>query len=486
MSDFEEVVESNQQQAVAAWIDHLNQVRLDRLFAALAQQETSLSKALSSVDEALVRISQDVVSTNRGGQKGMHGFIAEVAEEGIGNARAHILGQAPPYQWVNDNGPVDLFRNSVPIQQKFVAAGGRFGLGAISEHLQKYPGYIRAGGRYQIPSDHFEAVKRLRDMSAEDAGKLLGKSEDGFSHRDWQRVQRFFEDISVPFESLEPSTLEYSQVQRGTYEATLDSEMDALRGTNQDRRVEAHRLNRPSMAQGVQAAAGAAAFEGGTAFVLALIAKRREGRKLKDFTDDDWKQIVGETGFGAIKGGIRGLSIYGLTNFTATSAAVASSIVTAVFGIAEQANRLRRGEIGEQEFLENAELVSLEAAISALSSCAGQALIPIPVLGAVIGNTVGTIMYRSASSALSNRESALIARYFEEQQRLDEELAQQYRGLIDELVVEMAAYVDLLDRAFSPDLETALDGSIELALSLDVPADEVLDSSDKARAYFMD
>ncbi len=486
MNDFEEGVESNQQQAVAAWINYLNQVRLDRLFASLSQQETNLGKALSSINEALARIGQDIISTNRGGQKGMHGFIAEVAEEGIGNARAHILGEASPYQWVNDNGPVDLLRNGVPIQQKFVAAGGRFGLGAISEHLEKYPDYIRAGGRYQIPSDHFEAVKHLREMSAEDAGKLLGRGGDGPSYRDWHRVQAFFEEGSVPFESLEPSTLNYSQAQRGTYEATLESEKDSLRETNQARRDGAYQESRPSLQQGFKATAVAAAVEGGTAFVLAVIAMRREGKKLKDFTDEDWKQIAGETGFGAMRGGVRGLSIYGLTNFTATSAAVASSIVTAAFGIAEQANRLRRGEIGEQEFLENAELVSLEAAISALSSFAGQALIPVPVLGAVIGNTVGTIMYRSASSALSKREAALIAQYLEEQQRLDEELAQQYRDLIDGLVVEIAAYVDLLDRAFSPDLQAAMDGSIELALSLGVPTDEILDSSEKARAYFMD
>lgn len=68
-----------------------------------------------------------------------YGFIAEIAEVGIGNARNQILGHEAVYQWVNDNGPVDLMRGSVQIQQKFVAAGGRFSLGAIAEHLQKYP-----------------------------------------------------------------------------------------------------------------------------------------------------------------------------------------------------------------------------------------------------------------------------------------------------------------------------------------------------------
>ncbi|MEZ5199856.1 MAG: hypothetical protein R2742_00555 [Micropruina glycogenica] len=69
----------------------------------------------------------------------------------------------------------------------------------------------------------------------------------------------------------------------------------------------------------------------------------------------------------------------------------------------EQANQLRRGFIDELGFIENSEIVALEAAVSALSSFVGQALIPVPVLGAVIGNTVGTVMYKAVSSALSRR-----------------------------------------------------------------------------------
>lgn len=486
MSDTEELVKSNQEQAVAAWINYLNQLRLDRLATSLAHQDVSLDKALSSIQGALDQISRDVIEVNRGGQKGMHGFIAEVAEEGIGNAREQILGKAAPYQWVNDNGPVDLLRDGVSIQQKFVAAGGRFGLGAIAEHLERYPDYIQAGGKYQIPSDHFEVIQRLRGMSAEDAGRFLGRGGGEPSYRDWQRVQAFFEMGTVPFDSLEPSKLEYAQVQRGTYEATLMSEKDSLRETDRSRRDEVYQESRPTLQQGFQATVVAAAIEGGTTFVLAVVAKRREGKKLKDFTSEDWQEIASETGFGAVKGGVRGFSIYTLTNFTATSAAVANSVVTAAFGIAEQANRLRRGEIGEQEFLENAELVSLEVAVSALSSLVGQALIPIPVLGAVIGNTVGTIMYRSVSSSLSKREAMLIEQYLEEQRLLDEELATQYQNLIDELAASMTTYVEVLDRAFSPNVQIALEGSVELALSLNVPAGEILDSADKARAYFTD
>lgn len=486
MIDAQRLAKTNQEQAVAAWVNTLNQLRLDNLLSAFRQQDVNLEDALASVDEAIRKIDLEVVTSNRGGVKGMHGFIAEVAEVGVGNARSQILGEGAVYQWVNDNGPVDLMRGGVEIQQKFVAAGGRFGLGAVTEHLEKYPDFVASGGKYQIPSDHFDVIRKLHDMPREDAGRLLTRSGDGPSFRDWERVQAFFDKGSVGIESLEPSALDYHEVQRGVYESTLGDEKDALRSTDQTRRADAYQASRPKLKEGAKATLVASAVEGGTAFVMAVVQKRREGKKLKDFTADDWTEIAGDTGLGAVRGGVRGLSIYSLTNFTATSAAVASSIVTAAFGIAEQANKLRRGEIDELEFIEAAELVSLEAAVSGLSSFVGQALIPVPVLGAVIGNTVGMVMYSAVSSSLSRREAELITRYLEEQRVLDEHLAADYQDLIDRLDASMADYLAVLERAFSPDVEEALLGSVELALALGVAADDVLDSEQKTLTYFLD
>lgn len=486
MNDAEKLTKSNQEQAVAAWINHLNQLRLDNLLSALRRQDVNLQDALASIDEATRMIDIEVVATNRGGVKGIHGFIAEVAEVGVGNARSQILGDGATYQWVNDNGHADLIRSGVEIQQKFVAAGGRFGLGAIAEHLQKYPDFVENGGKYQIPADHFEVIQKLHAIPPEEASRLLSRSGDGPSLRDWERVQAFFEESSVGIESLEPSKLEYHQVQKGAYGSTLEAETESLRSTDQSLRNIAYRESRPTLHEGAQASLAAASIEGGTAFVLAVVEKRRQGKKLKEFTSEEWGDIAGDTGFGFVKGGVRGVSIYSLTNFTATSAAVASSIVTAAFGVAEQANKLRRGEIDELEFIENAELVSLEAAVSALSSFVGQALIPVPVLGAVIGNTVGTVLYKAVSSSLSKREAALIELYLSEQRILDGQLAAEYQELIETLEASMSGYLGVLERAFSPDVEIALLGSVELALELGVASEDVLDSEEKVLGYFLD
>ncbi|GAB85934.1 hypothetical protein RVF83_07265 [Gordonia rubripertincta] len=486
MTDAVKLGKSNQEQAVAAWVNYLNQLRLGNLLSTLNRQDVNLKDALATIDKAIRKIDLEVVARNRGGTKGIHGFIAEVAEVGVGNARSQICGGDAVYDWVNDNGPVDLMRNGIEIQQKFVAAGGSFGLGAITEHLRKYPDFVERGGKYQIPRDHYELIQKLHAMPREEGDKLLTLGGDGPSLKDWRRVQAFFEEGSVDFESLEPSHLKYSEVQRGAVDATLETEKVTLRDTDRSQRDAAYQEARPTVREGAQATLTAAAIEGGTAVVLAVAARRRAGKQLKDFTGEDWAAIVGEGGFGAVKGGVRGLSIYWLTNFTATSAAVASSIVTAAFGVAEQANMLRRGEIDELEFIENAELVCLETAVSALSSFVGQTLIPVPVLGAVIGNTVGTIMYKAVSSSLSEREAALILRYADEQRALDGQLAADYQDLIMTLNTSVADYLEVLDRAFSPDVELALLGSVELALELGVASEEVLDTDEKVLAYFLD
>ncbi len=475
-----------QEQAVAAWVNHLNEVRLETLFARLERHADDLDGALSAVDAALRRIDLEVVARNRGGVKGMHGFIAEVAEVGVGNARARIVGEAARYGWVNDNGPVDLLRDGVEIQQKFVAAGGRLGLGAIGEHLDKYPDFIRNGGKYQIPADHYETIRDLHAMSATDASKLVAGSGDGPSYRDWLRVRAFFGTGRVDVDSLERSALDYADVQRGSYTATLESEKDSLRATARSQRAGASAAGRASIREAGKATIASGAVEGVTTFVMAVVRKHRAGTPLAQFTTGDWTEVLGESGVGVVKGGVRGASVYTLTNLAATPAAVASALVTASFGVAELANGLRTGTITESEFIERAELVSLEAAVSAVSSLVGQAVIPIPVLGAVIGNTVGTVMYQTVSDSLTRRERELLERYADEQRLLGERLTSEQEQLVDRLRSATSTYVAVLDRAFSPDVDIALAGSVALAIEVGVASADILDSDEKTAAYFLD
>ena len=487
MIEAKKMIKNGQEQAVASWINYLNQVRLDRLMEALQKEELNLNEAMSTIGETLKTISRDIVNNGkgRGGQYGMHGFIAEVAECGIGNAREQIEGKAPIYEWINDNGPEDLRRGATLIQQKFVNGGGHLSLQAIRMHLNAYPDFLDNGGVYQIPEDHYEKIKWLLSISEKEANKMPTSTGD-FSLKQWREVHEFFKDGDIPLDKVEPSKLKYSEVQKGTYEQTFSKEKDSLRKRNQERKEQAYNKSKPTLSEGAKATAAAAAIEGAMALCLGIAEKRKSGKKFNAFDEEDWKEIAATTGKGTLKGSIRGASIYTLTNFTATPAAVASAMVTATFGIAEQAYQLKQGNVNEQRFIENTEMLCLDASVSALSSFAGQILIPVPVLGAVIGNTVGTMMYQIAKDNLSAREQKIFEEYAEAVRQLDVSLQDQYQEFVDEIGKDTKLFMELLNRAFAPDIRVAFEGSIDLAKSCGVPVDEILDSKEKIASYFMD
>lgn len=487
MIEAKKMIKSGQEQAVASWINYLNQVRLDRLMEVLQKEELNLNEAMSTIGETLKTISRDIVNNGkgRGGQYGMHGFIAEVAECGIGNAREQIEGKAPIYEWINDNGPEDLRRGATLIQQKFVNGGGHLSLQAIRMHLNAYPDFLDNGGVYQIPEDHYEKIKWLLSISEKEANKMPTSTGD-FSLKQWREVHEFFKNGDIPLDKVEPSKLKYSEVQKGTYEQTFSKEKDSLRKRNQERKEQAYNKSKPTLSEGAKATAAAAAIEGAMALCLGIAEKRKSGKKFNAFDEEDRKEIAATTGKGTLKGSIRGASIYTLTNFTATPAAVASAIVTATFGIAEQAYQLKQGNVNEQRFIENTEMLCLDASVSALSSFAGQILIPVPVLGAVIGNTVGTMMYQIAKDNLSAREQKIFEEYAEAVRQLDVSLQDQYQEFVDEIGKDTKLFMELLNRAFAPDIRVAFEGSIDLAKSCGVPVDEILDSKEKIASYFMD
>ena len=255
---------------------------------------------------------------------------------------------------------------------------------------------------------------------------------------------------------------------------------------SKEQRDAAYQDSKPTVAEGMKATVVGAAVEGTTAFVQTVIRKRQSGKKIKDFDRSDWIDIAADSGKGTAKGGIRGASIYFLTNYTATTPSLASAITTAAFGVAEQAHLLRKGEVNEAEFIENSELLCFDASVSAISAFAGQVLIPVPVIGAIIGNAVGTMLYQIGKDSLSQRENKFIEGYLKELAELDKKLESEYRQNVERMNRCYAEYLELVMCTFDPDVEKALDGSAALAKRLGVPDEEILDSYDKIAGYFLD
>lgn len=505
--DKKQVLKSTQEQAIASWVGYLNQIRIERLFLALGQQDLNFQNAMESINSALNTIN-DLMQSNRGGEKGLHGFIAEISEVGIGNARENIKGNQNIYKWINNNSSSDLLRDTTEIQQKFYLSGGDFSLGAVAKHLSKYPNYLSVGSKYQIPKDQYENIKRLYQLSEKEAYKTLSNSGDGLTINQWKKVHDFFEsNKNISFDDLEPSLLEYDEVQKGTIHKTIAQEKEYLKNVDKQQRDKAFDDNKSTLKEAGQAMAVSSAIEGSTAFITCVISKIKSGKGIKDFTSEDWEEIATETGVGTVKGGIRGASNYAVTStvmseapkiydagickevlisYNKTVATTANAVVTASFGLAEQVHKFRKNKITELEFLGNSQIVCLDASVSALSSLIGQMLIPVPVLGAIIGNAVGTMMYKIAKDSFSKKEQTIIEQYYEELIELNNKLDKQYQQFVFMLSKSFEEFLSILEKAFSPDINVALNGSVELAKACGVDANEILDTKEKAFAYFLE
>lgn len=479
----EKVVRSSQEQAVAAWIGLINQMRIDDLIENLNRQNQNLDSAMESMNWALGKI-EDLVVTNRGGSKGVHGFIAEVAECGLENAQSLVHGDKPAMEWVNDNGPADLLRNGVEIQVKFVNAGGKFSLDAVATHLEKYPDFLDKGGVYQIPKDHLDAIRSLYEMPREEAVKLVS-STGGPSYSNWKSIHEFFDSSGFSIDDLEASKFEYSEVQKNVIADNMAEEKIRLADESERIKKDIYEEHKPTLQEGAKAAVAGAVLEAGTAFALSVKSHLGNGKRIGDLTQDDWEEIAKDSGMGLVKGGVRGGAVYGLSNYTATPSSVASALVTASFGVADCAYRFRSGELTEIEFIESSEIACLDASVSAFSSFLGQAVIPVPILGALVGNAVGTTVYELGKDFYSKREAELLAHYTQELKALDTELDCEYTACINSLRENMGTYISLLGKAFSPNSAMAFSGSVELAASLNVPDSEILHTREEVDDFFL-
>ena len=509
-----ETLRSDQEQATAAWVSYLNQLRIDGMMARMREeftrQDADLDSAVRMMSDTVRRVNE-VIASNDGGQKGLHGNIAEVAEVGVRNARSLVNGNGANYTRLYDFSEVDITRGSTGLQMKFYE--GEFSLRAVSAHLGKYKDYVANGGKYVIPRDQYDTVKFLHDMPEKEAARLT-RAGDGPTPSQWRQVQKFFNENDISMDDIEPAEFDYAEVQRDAVHESLRDRRRELKPAHDERRQrsreDAKDQGSPTAREGVQATAMAAAIEGGMSFTMAVASKLREGKRLRDLDGDDWADIAGQSGKGVVRGGVRGAVVHFATSsnlaelvaetysvagheairqatasYASMSGAMASSFVTAAFGVAEQANRMRRGDIGEAEFLERSELLCLDATVSAVSSFVGQVAIPIPVLGAIIGNTVGSVLYQVAKDGLDARERALIGRYVDEQSKLDKELDARYRSVVAELDAGMRDYLGMIDHALAPDPAIAFEGSIALARALGVPDTELLATVDEVDTYFL-
>ena len=476
----ERIIKSTQEQAVASWITYLNQIRLNELIAQLNQQDINLEKALEELADLKEFIGNPAHIL--GSEATKHGEIAEHVQVNFSNARNLIKGLEKEYTFegVGRTAPEDYIKNGAQVQSKFYN-GSKNTLLAIQKHLKTYPDFVKNGGSYDIPKDQYEEMLRVINMSKASPSQL--------SKSDWKLVEAakaFEESTGLDLtRDVNPTVANYADVQAGAVDKTIRNEEGNLLEEDKKQRNKAYKESKPSIREGTKTASISAAIEGSIAFCMAIAQKRKEGKKISEFTGEDWQEIGLESGKGALKGGIRGGAIYAITNFTATPANVASAYVTAAFGVAAQLKAYENNMITKEDFVINCEVVCLDVTVSAIASLVGQTVIPIPVLGAIIGNVAGEFIYELCKNKANRDEMEVISKHRNEIENLNQQLDIQYLKVVLEIQKALKRFTDLEKMAFDSDINEAFSSSVQLALELNVDEGLILKSKSDVDLYFL-
>ena len=471
---------TTQEQAIAAWVDHLNVLRFNEIVRQLAAQDINLEKALSELQRLRLFISSPEHILGNYPMK--HGEIAEHVQVRFSNAEAFIRGESASHN-IDEVGrfaPEDYLRYGKMVQSKFYN-GIKGTFSAITTHLKIYPFFINEGGSYDIPKDQYEDIMDIlrRGVTARSS---LKRSEETL----YKAIKEWESNNNVQFRDVvHPSVVNYRDVRLNVVDTTIDSEEADIVDTDHSLRNDIKRDNGPTAKEAAQIVAISAAIEGVVTFGLKVYEKKKAGKKLSDFTAADWKDVGLDTTKGTAKGAVRGSVVYTLTNFASTPAPVASALVTATFGVVALATRLHNGDIDQEEFLESSEIVCLDVSVSAVSSMFGSVLIPVPILGAIIGNAAGMFMYNIALRYLDATEQRIIHEYLLDIENYNKEIEREYSDFIALLNEQRKRFASIIELCFDESINTRFAASVSLARYAGIEDELILKTHNEGDAFFL-
>ncbi|NJN00160.1 MAG: hypothetical protein HC793_00280 [Aquincola sp.] len=465
-------------QIAAALVGGINEERLAHLGVELAKQEQAFIEALDAMEQVRNFVSHP--GNILGSTVTKHGEIAEAVEVGVRRAKDLIDGipVSAEFGELSRTGPADYLIDGVEVQSKFINSTND-GLRHVLEHLRQYPQFASDGRYYHIPSEQHEQI--LKVLGGE-SGELNQRSVSAIL----EKVRTLESQSGRPFVDLvRPSESTYADVQLGRIDENLDRRQGEFSERNDGRVDQIQQEHEPSLGEGAHAALAGGAVGASVGFAGAAFKKYREGKNVfrGDFDKQDWKDVGGEALTSGALGAVAGASIYLLTNAAGLSAPFAGALVSAAKGVAPLIAAHQRGELSMEALVDTGLFVCSDVAIVAGCTALGQALIPVPILGAVVGSLAGKVLSHLIASQLKGSGEAIQARLSEYLKNLDE----QAQAALAKVVAAYDRLGDLTVAAFDFVRNVNMvELSIQLARSHSVEASKLLTTEAEIDRYMLD
>lgn len=496
-------IEVTKDQLTGAIIDVFNQVRHDHFTQSikeinfeevlkLNQQDVAFESALKYMGKSLDFISRP--ENILGSDKTKFGEIAEVFEVNSRNAFDVLHGRVAKatFEGVGRTAPEDYLIDGIKIQSKYIN-GLNNNLKHVIEHMDKYQNFAEEG-IYHIPKDSHQMMMKV----------YKGESIEGLNSKTVKAIQDKIAQIEArtgkSFEEVVQSgKFKYREVQQNVAEQTIKKQTQDLTNQNDelksdikkdamDKRQQATDNSQPSMGEALKAGAMGAIVSGTLTATMSIYVKcKQEEKNLFEFTPEDWLEVGVDFSKSAAKGGITGVAIYGLTNFTSLGAPLASGLVSSVWGISSLANDYINGNISTEEFYLQGQIICFESSIATLGAMVGQMVIPIPILGTLAGSIATQTLLQITKGKLGDREKELCRQAQQAYSKLMNEIEQKYQRILVDVLMKYEKLGGILNVAFDFDLNTSIrfKTSIELGLELGAPKNELLKSISEIDDYFL-
>ena len=388
------IAESTEQGGLSAAVSWLKSIRLAKLLEEMERIDFRKENAMNELEE-LTRSVDELFRSNRGGEKGIHGFIGERAQVFLCNAWSIIKGEVRICELIDDNGMTDYFEHGISIQQKACRSNGWLGLDHVLKHSEKYPEFC---GKYHIPKDFYEEFVRIGNMSQYEAG-CLSRHEWNL----WLEIQK----VKQAGITVEPMKVTYSEIQRDRIYDTIENQRDMLHEEVEKQTKLAEDSHKPTVKACIQTTFISATIEGVLGGASVALEKRFMGKNFKDYNKQDLKDIEMAAVEGTVKGALRGTAVYLTENYTSIPGVVAGSAITVAFESVKAMKKCSDGVISKQECVRITKKSTLIATAGALGAKLGEEICPVPVVGGVVGGFVFSFFADRVYFLIINRMGAV-------------------------------------------------------------------------------
>lgn len=407
----------------------------------------TLAKGLKSVSQEKVNPQYKYQNIHQ-----QAGFSAEIKDVARENATNIIKGSAERKIRTDDLGRVnDQLYDHVQLdangkivdgsgaQMKFIGASERdpTGTKAPLNALHKLEGktfrkYLDNDAKIEVPADYYDRMQQEADAQIEGWQKQLEKMREKGDAEKQKGLQDKIDVAQKIKENLRKSSL--------TSDEAVEARLHPMLSTAKD-------VAKISHEAGLNGAMFGATIGGTAAIVRNAVALAQGEVEMSDAAADVVVQTAGSAAMGygtafagaAIKGAMQNsadesVRVLAETNLPGTVVAVSVST-------AKVMARFVSGEIDGQECLEELGESGTTMVSSAMFATIGQAVIPIPVVGGMVGGMVGYALasasYQTLMQALKEKDLAAERRKIIEEECAQQiKLIQEYRAQLEKNIQE--------------------------------------------------